>query len=313
MRTPEFDVVTGAYGYSGKYITRRLLEAGHVVRTLTDSVHRPNPFGRQVEAFPFNFDNLDKLTDSLHGATVLYNTYWVRFDHPNFSHSSAVENSLRLFTAAKQANVKRIIHISITNSSEISSLPYFRGKALLERELIESGLSYAILRPALLFGKEDILINNISWVLRHFPVFGIFGDGSYRLQPVYVDDLAEVAVVQGQEQEIRTIDVTGPETFTYRELVHRIGEIIGKKRPIISITPTLGYWSGWLIGKLMGDVLITRDEIAGLMQGLLYTDAPPVGHTQLTSWAKENASTLGLHYASEIRRRLHRESAYTDL
>ena len=139
MSANEFDVVTGAFGYSGKYITRRLLELGHTVRTLTNSIHRPNPFGSQVEAFPYNFDNLDKLTDSLRG-TVLYNTYWVRFDHPNFSHAAAIENSLMLFTAARQAGVRRVVHISITNPSETSSLPYFSGKARLERALIESGI-----------------------------------------------------------------------------------------------------------------------------------------------------------------------------
>jgi NADH dehydrogenase len=89
-------------------------------------------------------------------------------------------------------------------------------------------------------------------------------------------------------------------------LVRTIGNIIRKKRPIISMSPILGYWSGWLIGKLMGDVLITRDEIAGLMQGLLYTNSPPVGKTNLSTWANEHASTLGLHYASELRRRLNR-------
>lgn len=310
MSANEFDIVTGAYGYSGKYIARRLLGLGQTVRTLTNSINRPNPFGAQVEAYPYNFDNLDKLTDFMRGAGVLYNTYWVRFDYNNFSHAAGIENSLRLFTAAKQAGVRRVVHVSITNPSEASSLPYFSGKARLERGLVESGLSYTILRPAVLFGKEDILINNIAWTLRHLPVFGVFGDGEYRLQPIYVDDLAELAVNQGQEQVNCIIDAIGPETFTYRELVRSIGAIIGKNKPVISVSPTLGYWAGWFIGQLMGDVLITRDEITGLMQDLLYTSSPPIGKTSLTDWASEHAATLGLHYASELRRRIHRDEAY---
>jgi uncharacterized protein YbjT (DUF2867 family) len=310
MAAKEFDVVTGAFGYSGRYITRRLLELGHTVHTMTNSINRPNPFGSQVEVLPFNFDNFDQLTETLRGAAVLYNTYWVRFDHANFSHAAAIENSLRLFAAAKQAGVKRIIHISITNPSETSSLPYFSGKARLERGLIESAVSYAILRPAVLFGKEDILINNIAWILRHLPVFGVFGDGGYRLQPIYVDDLAMLAVEQGQDQTDRIIDAVGPESFTYRDLVRTIGTIIGKNRPIISVSPELGYRTGWLIGKLLGDVLITRNEITGLMQNLLYTSSPPAGKTPLTEWAKEHASTLGIHYASELRRRIHRDIPY---
>jgi uncharacterized protein YbjT (DUF2867 family) len=313
MPTPEFDVVTGSFGYSGKYITRRLLNLGHTVRTLTNSMHRSNPFGNQVQAFPYNFDQPTRLADALRGAAVLYNTYWIRFEYTTFSQTKAIDDTLALFQAARQAGVRRVVHISITNPSETSSLPYFSGKARLERALVDSGLSYAILRPAVLFGQEDILINNIAWALRHLPVFGVFGDGSYRLQPIFVDDLAELAVEQGQQASNQVIDAIGPETFTYRQLVRTIGSIIGKNRPIFSIPPAVGYWVGWLIGKLMGDVFITRDEIDGLMQGLLATSASPAGSTRLTTWAKEHASTLGVHYASELQRRLNRESSYEDL
>lgn len=313
MAIPQLDAVTGAFGFSGKYITRRLLEMGHTVRTLTNSTRRPNPFGSQVEVFPFNFDHPDQLTESLRGVSVLYNTYWVRFVYADFSHSAAVTNSLKLFSGAKQAGVRRIVHISITNPSEDSPLPYFSGKARLERAIIESGLSYAILRPAVLFGDEDILINNIAWTLRYLPVFGVFGDGNYRLQPIYVDDLAKLAVEQGQEQADCIIDAIGPETFSYKQLVEMIGTAIGKKRPMISVPPWLGYWAGWVIGKLMGDVLITRDEVTGLMQDLLYTASPPAGSTRLTTWVSEHTETLGIHYASELRRRLNRQASYLEL
>jgi NADH dehydrogenase len=193
--------------------------------------------------------------------------------------------------------------VSITNPSEASPLEYFRGKARLERALIESGISHAILRPTVLFGKEDILINNIAWCLRRFPVFGVFGEGQYRLQPIYVDDLAELAVKQGREGANTTTDAIGPETFTYRALVREIGAIIGMPRPIISLPPSLGYASGWLIGKFTGDVVITREEIEGLMQNLLCTKSPPAGATPLTIWARGHAATLGRHYASELARR----------
>jgi uncharacterized protein YbjT (DUF2867 family) len=305
-----FDVVTGAFGYSGKYITRRLLALGHTVRSLTNSIQRPNPFGDQVQALPFNFDHPNRLVESLHGAAVLYNTYWVRFDYADFSHARAIRNSLQLFEAARQAGVKRVVHISITNPSQDSPLTYFSGKAELELALSETGLSHAILRPAVLFGKEDILINNIAWTLRHLPVFGVFGDGTYRLQPIYVDDLAALAVEQGQKQEDRVIDAIGPETFTYRQLVSTIGRLIGRPRPVISLPPSLGYAAVWLIGQLVGDVLITRDEVAGLMQDLLYTSSPPAGATRLTAWVQEHAETLGRYYASELKRRRNRKAPY---
>lgn len=303
MANQDVHVVTGAFGYSGRYITRRLLDAGERVITLTNSPDRPNPFGDRVKAHPFNFDRPADLVASLRGASVLYNTYWVRFNHKTFTHASAVENTLRLFTAAKEAGIRRIVHVSITNPSEESPLEYFRGKAVLERALRELGISYAILRPTVLFGKEDILINNIAWMLRRLPVFGMFGDGAYRLQPMYVDDQAKLAVEQGQRTEDVIINAIGPETFTYRDLVRTIGGIIGKKPPIISISRGVGYAAAGLLGVATHDVIITREEIEGLMADLLYVSSPPAGTTKLTDWAKENAATLGVQYASELGRR----------
>ena len=311
----ELHVVTGAFGYSGKYIAARLLEAGARVRTLTHSPRRANPFGGKVEAHPFNFDNPAALVESLRGAAILYNTYWIRFNtrEPGFQHAAAVANTLKLFEAAKQAGVPRIVHTSITNPAEDSPLEYFKGKAVLERALRESGLSHAILRPNVLFGHEDILINNIAWTLRRLPVFGVFGDGQYRLQPMHVDDFAALAVEQGKDRANRVIDAIGPETFTYRRLVEEIASIIGVKRPIVSVPPSIGYAVGAVLGKLVGDVMITRDEVEGLMADLLVTQSPPAGSTRLTDWAQQHADTLGKHYASELARRKNRQAAYRQL
>lgn len=289
------------------------MENGLRVRTLTNSVGRANAFGSRVEARLFHFDEPDKLTDSLRDVAVLYNTYWVRFNYRDFSHTVAVENTRRLFRAAVEAGVRRVVHVSITNPSEDSALEYFRGKAVLERALIESKLSYAILRPAVLFGREDVLINNIAWTLRRFPIFGVFGDGHYRLRPIHVDDFAQLAVVQGLALTDVIIDAVGPEAYAYVDLVREIGAAIAKPRPIIAVPPGLGYAVAWGLGKLVGDVMLTRDEIKGLMADLLWTPAPAAGATKLSEWARANASTLGRRYASEVARRVNRVSAYEQL
>jgi NADH dehydrogenase len=310
MSQGNIHAVTGAFGYSGKYIARRLLDKNRKVITLTNSLHRTNPFGERVQPHPFNFDNPSKLVESLKGVSVLYNTYWVRFNHSKFSHADAVRNTITLFNSAKEAGVERIVHISITNPSLDSSLEYFRGKAKLEKELKDLRLSYSILRPAVLFGKEDILINNIAWFLRHFPIFGIFGDGQYRLQPIYVDDLAKLAVEEGENRKDVTIDAIGPETFTFKDLVETIGEIIGRKRSVISVSPELGYLAGNVLSKLVNDILITREEIEGLMAELLYVDSPPAGKTIMTEWMKHHSDSLGRFYTNELARRRDREIEY---
>jgi uncharacterized protein YbjT (DUF2867 family) len=310
MTASERHVVTGAFGYSGKYIAKRLLAAGHAVATLTNSPERPNPFAGKVEAHGFNWDKPEKLVESLRGTKVLYNTYWVRFNHRTFKHSVAVDNTLALFDAAKAAGVERIVHTSITNPSENSTLEYFNGKAILEKALKESGMSYAILRPAVLFGDEDILVNNIAWSLRYLPVMGVFGTGEYRLQPIYVDDFAALAVEHGKVRENFVIDAIGPETFTYRDLVKQIGEIIGKPRPVVSVPAWFGFLTGWVLGKIVGDQMITWEEIKGLSADLLATDSKPTGTTKLTDWAREHRNTLGARYASELARRLDRTRPY---
>ena len=310
MSDQELHAVTGAFGYSGKHIAAKLLTGGRRVITLTGSLGRKNPFGDAVKAYPFHFDEPEKLSESLQGVKVFYNTYWVRFNHRTFTHADAVRNSEVMFRAARKAGVGRIVHISITNPSEDSPLEYFSGKARLERALIETGIPYAILRPAVIFGKEDILINNIAWTLRRLPVFGVCGDGRYRLRPIYVDDLAELAVREGESRENAIIDAVGPETFTYRELVEEIGRIIGKRRWIVSVPPSVGFLAGRIIGALVHDVMITREEIEGLMANLLYVDSPPAGKTRLTDWMKEHAPSLGRRYAGEMARRRNRETEY---
>lgn len=302
--------VTGAFGYSGRYIAKRLLAAGHEVITLTNSAHRPNPFGDAVKAFPFHFEEPHRLRDSLRGVQALVNTYWVRFDHRLFTHGQAVANTEILFAAAREAGVRRIVHVSITNPDPTSDLPYFRGKAELESVLKGSGASYCILRPTVLFGKEDVLINNIAWALRHLPVVGVFGAGDYRLQPIYVDDLAEAAARQTEGDSGEVIEAIGPETFTYRELVSRVRSALRVKRPIVSVPPGLGYWACRLVGLVTGDVVITREEIRGLMEGRLCVEAPPLGATKLTAWMEQHKDTLGLHYTSELARRVDRHSQY---
>lgn len=310
MKPPETHAVTGAFGYSGRYIAARLLAAGHRVITLTNSPQRPHSFGQSVRAFPLAFDDVPRLAESLRGVAVLYNTYWVRFNHRNFTHADAVENTLTLFEAARRAGVHRIVHVSITHPDEHSPLEYFAGKGRLERALQESGLSHAILRPTVLFGREDILINNIAWALRKFPVFAVFGNGDYRLQPVYVEDLAQLAVAAGLERENTALNAIGPETFTYRELVRAVARAIGVRRLIVGVPPEAAYCIGRVVGWIKRDQFITREEIHGLMAGLLCVDTPPPGTTRLTDWMAANAGNLGLRYASELKRRADRQTGY---
>ncbi len=294
--------ITGAFSYSGKYIAKRLLEKGYPLITLTGHPDRPTSFNGHIPAYPFNFEDRDALAETLQGVDTLINTYWVRFDHNNSSFFSAISNIRTLFWAAKQAGVRRIIHISITNPDRTSGLPYFWGKAILEEDLKRLGVSYAILRPTVIFGKEDILINNIAWFLRRFPVFAVPGDGDYRLQPVYVDDLAELAVAQVESDQNAVIEAIGPETYTFNGLLTMLKNTLGSKTLLVHTPPMVAQRLSAVVGKAVQDFVLTEDEVVGLLEDRLVVDAPPAGKTRLSDWVKEHADTLGTQYASEIDR-----------
>jgi NADH dehydrogenase len=294
--------VTGAFSYSGKYITKRLLARGEQVITLTNHPHRGDPFDGRVKAFPLDFTAPDKLVDSLRGVDTFYNTYWVRFDRDSNTQARAVDNTRILVQAAVEAGVRRMVHISITNPAVDSPLPYFQGKAANENSVRKSGLGYAILRPTVLFGAEDILINNIAWILRRFPFFALPGQGRYRLQPVHVDDLAALAVESGYKTENLVMDAVGPENLTFRELVGMIGDSIGHARPLVPVPPRLALAGAQAISLFVRDVVLTPEEVEGLMAGLLVSREAPRCPTRLSDWLAENRTTIGVRYASELLR-----------
>jgi uncharacterized protein YbjT (DUF2867 family) len=303
------NVVTGAFGYIGKYITRHLLEQGGRVRTITTHPDKPNPFGEAVQAFPLNFDQSEQLIGNLRGASALYNTYWIRFNYGGATFEQAVQNTATLFECAKKAGVRKIVHISVTQASAESDLPYYRGKAQQEQALIDCGVSYSIVRPTLVFGREDILVNNIGWLIRKFPVFPIFGSGNYKVQPVFVEDLARIAVASAGEPRNVTLDAIGPEIFTFEDLVRLIAARIKPGVRLVHVPPSLGILLGRLIGLGLGDVVLTRDELKGLMDELLTSKQVPNGGTRFSDWLETNGSELGSAYSSEIRRHFKWSSA----
>ncbi len=296
------DVVTGAFGYIGRYIAKALLRRGREVRTITTHPNKPNPFGPSVQAFSYNFDDPHRLTQTLEGADTLYNTYWIRFPFDGQTYESALRNTRTLFQCAKEAKVKRIVHVGVTQASVNSPLPYYRGKALQEAMLSESGVPFSVVRPTLVFGKEDILVNNIAWLIRTGPVFPIFGSGLYRVQPVFVEDLAEIAIQQSTALPGTTVDAIGPETFTFEQLTRLIANKLGRKIKTLRVPPSVGIFCGQVMGLFLRDVLLTRDELEGLMSELLTSQQPPNAPTRFSDWLENNKSVVGRSYSSEVAR-----------
>lgn len=298
---PELDVVTGAFSYSGAAIARELHAAGHRVRTLTAHPHRA-PADTDIEVRPLDFADPDELVRSLRGAHTLYNTYWVRFAHGRVDHDAAVSNSRTLFAAAAAAGVQRVVHVSITHPSLDSPYPYFRGKAQVERLLADSGLSYAVARPAILFGGDGVLINNIAWLLRHVPVFAVGGGGGYRIRGIHVDDLARLCAELGGRDDDATVDAVGPERLTFRELVDAVRAAVGSHALVLSVPGPVVVAASRVLGLVLRDRLLTGEEYYAMAAGLADSDAPATGDIRLTAWITEHAAELGRRYANELDR-----------
>ena len=295
--------ITGGFGYTGTYLSKALIKHGKVVETLTNSPEKKTIDSQKMVAHPLDFENEEGLIVSLKNTEVLYNTYWVRFNHKLFNHQQAVTNTFKLFYAAKKAGVKRIVHVSITNADSKSNLDYFRGKGEIEEYLKELGIEYTIVRPAVLFGGKDILINNIAWSLRHLPIVGMPGRGKYQLQPIHVYDFAKQLAYAG-EKVGKNIEVAlGPERYSYVDLLYMIKKELSLKTVIIPLPNRLAWLGAQILGYFLNDVMLTWPEVLGLRQETLWEDQEPTGKVHLREWVKKHKDTLGNEYHNELDRR----------
>ena len=298
------DVVTGAFSYTGQAIARLLVAEGREVRSL--SRRRESLPGLQLPVEPLQFTDERRLERSLGGAETLYVTYWIRFSHGGATFEGAVRNTEALLRAARRAGVQRVVHVSVANAAADSPLPYFRGKAATERALRESELPHAIVRPTLVFGEHDILVNNIAWILRRLPLFLVPGDGRYRVQPVSVGDVARIAVAAGRAEGNPTVDAAGPDTLAFERLVSLIRAAVGSRAAIVHAHPGLTLRLIALAGLGLRDIVLTREELDGLMASLLVSAEPPRGTDRFADWVERNAAELGRRYVSELARNWRR-------
>ena len=303
---PDTAILTCAFSYTGRYVARCLLAEGVSVRTLTRNPELRDPLGGLVPAAPLDFSDPDELCRTMQGAGVLYNTYWIRFGRERNTFDQAVENSRILYEAAALAGVGRIVHFSVANASQDSGLPYFRGKGQVEEILRDTGIPHAIIRPTLVFGEGDLLLNNMAWALRRFPFFPVFGRGDYQIQPIYAEDVAAQALAVGFASGNLVVDAAGPDTFTFEELLRLLASRVNARVRLMHTPAFLGFALTRLVGLLLRDVVLSRDEVDGLMTGLLTSHAAPAGTTGLAGWLEDNSDILGRQYVSGLRRNYRR-------
>ncbi|HEY8238376.1 MAG TPA: NAD-dependent epimerase/dehydratase family protein [Candidatus Limnocylindrales bacterium] len=294
--------VTGSFGFTGRALTERLLAAGHDVVTLSRRSGAGDPLATRITVRPLEATKPDELTASLAGVETLFNTYWLRFPRRGQTFEAAVARSAVLLAAAREAGVRRVVHVSVVNATADAETPYVRAKAALESVVRSAGMEWVIVRPTLTYGPGDILINNLAWALRRLPVYGMPGFGRYTVQPVHVDDVARICQEAAGGEPGRVLDAAGPETLEYRQLVALIREAVGSRSLVLPMPGPLVLAAARILGLVVRDVVLTADEIRELTSSLLTSTQPPLGEIRLSDWVRANAQTLGRRWSSELDR-----------
>ena len=221
----------------------------------------------------------------------------MRFPDETAGFGDAVANSIALFETAREAGVRRVVQLSVTNADPGSSYAYFRGKAEVEAALARSGLSHAIVRPTLVFGRGEVLLNNVARLLRRLHIFVLPGRGC-RTQPVAVEDVAALCVEAAAGDENVTFDAAGPEVFTFEEIVHLVRASVRARAAVVRG----GSWSVRALaaglGAAAGQTLLNAEELAALRDDLLTSSEPPRGTRRLGDWLAANGDGLGKRLAS---------------
>jgi NADH dehydrogenase len=296
------DAVTGAFGFTGRAIAEALLARDRSVVTLTTHPQPADALASRIEVRPLLFERTADLAASLAGVDVLYNTYWIRFPRKDLTFDTAVAHSEVLLAAARQAGVRRVVHVSVVGASRDGATPYVRAKGLLEDHVRSARLEWAIVRPTLTFGPGDILINNLAWALRRLPVYGIPGRGRYPIQPVHVDDVARIALEVGDGPSGVTTDAAGPETIDYVELVRAVRSAVGRRTPIVPMPAWAVLAAARFLGPIVHDVVLTGHEIVELTSGSLTSKEPPRGTIRASEWIAAHGARLGRRWSSELKR-----------
>jgi NADH dehydrogenase len=298
-------VITGAFSYTGSAVAQELLRRGWQVHTLTNRTRPPGC--EQISAAPLRFDH-EHLRQELVGVDLFINTYWIRIPRGGQTFDTAVDNSKLLLGAAKDAGVDRTVHVSVSNAEQGTNLGYYAGKDRVESYIRAELDNYAIVRPTLVVGPNDVLSNNIAWFLRRFPFFPVPDGGGCRLQPITLADTARIIVDAGEGTGNQQIDAAGPNIMSFRDYLVLLQKACGVRRWMPSVP-------GWLcllmlkpIELLLRDIVLTKEELLGLEQELLLSKQAPLGTASVEQWLTENGSIMGPAYVNDLRRHFGRDS-----
>lgn len=264
-------VVFGGTGFLGRRVIWHLRKAGFFVRIASrrpDRGHRlfgfDDPQLRSVEA---NIHDEQSITNALAGAYGVVNAVSLYVEHGRETfHSVHVDAAQRVADQARQARVERLAHVSGIGSDAGSSSLYIRKRGEGELAVRAAFTDAILIRPAVMFGPDDSFLTAILKLLGRLPVFPMFGRGLTRLQPAYVEDVAEAIAraLHRKDLHATTFELGGPRVYSYKELLRVVAHEASLKTMLVPIPFAAWHTLAWF-AEMLRSPPVTRNQVE-LMQ-----------------------------------------------
>ncbi len=265
--------LTGASGYVGNYILRDLVKAGYEVNCLIrkGSEKKLRMKGKKIKIFYGDITDSAAVAKAMKGCKAVINLVAIRREHRKQTFENVIFGGTKnCVDAAKKHGIKRFIQMSVLGAKRNAETKFWQAKWEAEEYVRKSDLTYTIFRPSFIFSKEDISINEFARLIKKFPVFPIFGDGEYKSQPVYVEDVsaAFAKAIKLRDVENGIFEVGGPKKYTFNELIATLETLVNKKVVKLNVLLWIAYPIVSLIQFLpnapitMGELkMLTRDNV----------------------------------------------------
>ena len=272
-------LVTGPTGFLGRRVVHKLVEHNYEVRCLVRSPGRERIFDQlAVDVYYGDVNNADALASACQGIDQVVHLVGVIREGRNTTYDSVnrvgTENTVAAAVAA--GSVSQFLQISAVGAVNDPELPYLKSKWQAEQAVISSGLPYTIIRPSLIFGRGDEFMNSLASLVRLFPLVPVISGGRNRLQPIWVDDLAQCIALSLSRHDLQghTLELGGPDQLSYNQIVDIIARAMGKRRMKVHVPL-------WVMGMN-----------AAVMQRLM--SRPPINSEMLKMLRVRNVAELGM-------------------